>query len=126
METSDRQRGGQIDWHSQTCYLPSWSTVRAYNFAQHITIQYGFNPFMPKMHFCSYLCHIPKLQHISDPKTCPDWLCNRCNRKNNDILKLGAVHILRNAERGEGGQLKRYQCVFHLYKSIRISTKSVT
>ena len=34
------------------------------------------------------------------------------------ILPKGAVHILRNAKRGEVGQLERYQCVFHLYKLI--------
>ncbi len=46
--------------------------------------------------------------------------------KSDKTIALGAMHILRNAERGEGGQLKRYHCIFHLYKSIRISTKSVT
>ena len=39
------------------------------------------------------------------------------------VFAFGAVHILRNAKRGRGGQLKRYQCVFHTYKSIRILTK---
>ena len=35
----------------------------------------------------------------------------------------GAIH---QEGGGGGGQLKRYQCVFHLYKSIRILTESVT
>ena len=43
-----------------------------------------------------------------------------------NFVEYGAVHILRNTERGRGGQLKRYQCVFYLYKSMRIFTKSVT
>ncbi len=47
-------------------------------------------------------------------------------RRTIKIVVFGAVHILRNAERGRGGQLKRYQCIFRLYKSIRILTKSVT